>query len=89
MYTYTVHVHVHTTALDTNNLIRSRPYSAVCQQSDERARGGGGVGGGARQAAVLSDSVTLECQQGSDIWLQSDSDDCHVRAGTFGGFIVH
>ena len=76
---------MHKSDPDTDNLATTRPCNTVCPQSDERARNGGG---GERQAAVLSDSVTLDCQQGSDIWLQSDSDDCHVKAGTFGRFIV-
>ena len=43
---------------------------------------------------MLSQSVVLECQQGSQIWLQSTADECRVhgssseRESVFGGFIL-
>ena len=52
------------------------------------------IEGGSHQT-TLSDSVVIECQQGSSVWLQSDADACYVYGddarylfSTFGGFIL-
>ena len=44
---------------------------------------------------MMSQSVVLECQQGSEIWLEADAtDDCYVlgddthRYSSFGGFLI-
>ena len=52
-----------------------------------------------RHDGMMSQSVVLECQQGSQIWLEADeSNDCYVqgddnrppprRYGNFGGFLI-
>ena len=45
--------------------------------------------------SMMGQSVVLECQQGSQIWLEADyNDDCHVRGSdayrysSFGGFLI-
>ena len=43
------------------------------------------------QYGTMSQSVVLECQQGSEVWLQSDSDTCYIYGAqwsTFGGFLL-
>ena len=49
-----------------------------------------------RHDGMMSQSVLLECQQGSQIWLEADNDDdCYVwgspaeyRFSSFGGFML-
>ena len=47
-----------------------------------------------RHGGMMSQSVLLECQQGSEIWLEADyNNDCYVYGGTyryssFGGFLI-
>ena len=43
---------------------------------------------------MMSQSVVLECQQGSQVWLEVSTSDCYVvgdsgqRESVFGGFIL-
>ena len=45
-----------------------------------------------RLDGMMSQSVVLECQQGSEIWLEAATSECNVLAGerrsVFGGFIL-
>ena len=43
---------------------------------------------------MMSQSMVLECQQGSEVWLEASASDCYVfgdssqRYSVFGGFIL-
>ena len=48
-----------------------------------------------RHYGMMSQSVVLECQQGSEIWLEADAtDDCYIvgdgtyRYSSFGAFLI-
>ena len=48
-----------------------------------------------RHDGMMSQSVVLQCQQGSEIWLQASTSYCYVYGGNseresvFGGFVLH
>ena len=47
-----------------------------------------------RYSGMMSQSVVLECQQGSQIWLEASTSECFVwgdssqRESVFGGFML-
>ena len=57
------------------------------------------IGNGQLHRGMMSTGVVLECQAGSQVWVESDSNECYVyatedpngitnEASTFGGFLL-